>query len=361
MTYILFAVSLLLLSMYSWGFVDPNAPFFHITVLRTLVYQHRDISSVIYLGLLVLLFGWYLYIAKKKSIKHIMIYLGILIGVLAVSYPAFSNDIFNYIATARVTYAYHENPYIIMPIDIVNEPMLKFLQAANKTALYGPTWIAITAIPYLLGLGNLLITMYMMKAVAVAFYIGVTYLIWKFTKRPSAVVLFAFNPLVIIDTLVDAHNDVVMMFFALSAFYVLRRKQYVLASVLLLVSILVKGATLFVIPVFVYAVWSGIRENVRWENIWTLASYSMFVVFMLSPIREEMYSWYFIWVLSFVVLRKRFDVLTVVSLAFTFGLPLRFLPFVYTGEWGGVTPVVKKIVTFIPPVVAGLGYKYARR
>ena len=366
MTYIFFAITLFILSIYSWGFVDPNMPFVHVPVMHKLVFMEGALSSVIYVGLLLSLFGWFWYFwrraaTKQLSIRQLCIYLGILVGILFLSFPAFSNDIFNYIATAKVTYQYHENPYIVMPIDIPNEPMLHFLQAANKTALYGPTWILVTYVPYVLGGNNLLVTMYTFKFVAVFFYFALIWLIWRVTKRFTAVVFFAFNPLVIVDTLVDAHNDVVMMSLALAAFYVLQKKKYVWAVVLLCLSILVKGATLFLVPVFVYAWWKQHKKTFDWEYVWTIASYSMFAIFLLSPIREEIYSWYFIWVLTFVSLRKRWDIVTVVALAFTFGLPLRFLPFVYSRSWEGVTPLIKKIVTFVPPVISGLAYKYAHR
>ncbi len=366
MTYLLFAVTLFMLSVYSWGFVDPNMPFVHVPFLQKLVFDRGAVSSVIYVSLLLLVFAWYAYFwrkatAQQLSVRRFLVYLGILVGVLFFSFPAFSNDIFNYMATARVAFRYHENPYIVMPIDIPNEPMLHFLQAANKTALYGPTWILITWVPYVLGLGNLLGTMYLFKLVAVGFYLGLIGLIWKMTKRLPAVVFFAFNPLVIVDTLVDAHNDVVMMTLALLAFYALKRKRYVWGAVLLALSILVKGATLFLVPVFIYAWWMQNRKAIDWERIWTWASYSMFVIFLLSPLREEIYSWYFIWILTFVSLRKRSDIITAIALGFTFGLPLRFLPFVYYRSWEGITPLIKKIVTFLPPALSGLGYTYARR
>lgn len=361
MMYVLFLLNLIFTSVYTWGFVDANAPFIHAGPLYELVHTQRTLSGGMYAVMLASLSFWYGYlwhgvVRKTISMRQLCLYFGILIGVLFVSFPAFSNDIFNYIATAKVTYAYHENPYIVMPLDIPNEPMLRFLQAANKTALYGPTWILITSVPHVLGFGNLLVSMYAFKLTAVVFYVLLLFLIWSITRRITAVVFFGFNPLVVIDTLVDAHNDVVMMGFALGAFYALKRRWYVLATVCLAASILVKGATLFLIPVFLYAGWEQMRKAVDWERVWTIASFSMFAIFLLSPLREEIYSWYFIWPLAFLALRQTFDVISVVALGFTFGLPLRFFPFVLTREWTGMTPMIKKIVTVVPPVVAGLGY-----
>jgi hypothetical protein len=310
---------------------------------------------------LLVLFAWYGYFwrkaaAKQLTVHELCVYGGILIGVLFFSYPAFSNDIFNYIATAKVTNLYRENPYLVMPIDIPNEPMLKFLQAANKTALYGPTWIAMTVVPYVIGGGSLLATMYATKAIIAGLYLALSYLIWKFTRRITAVVLFAFNPLVILETVVSAHNDVAMMFLAVAGFYALKHKRYAVSFLCMLLSVFVKGATLFLIPVFVYTWVQQKNGKPEWERIWTLSAVSMFIIFLLSPIREEIYSWYFIWVFTFIALRDKFDLISYVGLGFTFGLPLRFFPFAYTGQWGGTAPVIKKIVTFFPPLVSAIVY-----
>ena len=360
MSYILFALTLLGISVYSWGYVDANMPFLHPFVLSGAA------NGLWYAGVVVILFAWYAFFWRgvcNKTIRarELVRYGGILIAALFLSFPAFSNDIFNYIATARVTYLYHENPYIVMPIDIPNEPMLHFLQAANKTALYGPTWILMTAAPHVLGFGNLLVTMYLFKLVAVFWYLVLLLIIWKLTKRLFAVFFFAFNPLVIIDTLIDAHNDVMMMALALLSFYTLKNKRFILSFILLFLSFFVKGATLFLLPVFCYAWWQQKHGSAPWQRVWWWAAVSMFVIFLLSPLREEIYSWYFIWVLSFVTLRETMDAATWVALGFTFGLPLRFLPFAATRSWVGETPVIKKLVTFVPPLIAGFGASVRER
>ncbi len=361
MTGVLIGIVAIFLTVYSWGFVEANVPLFHIEALRNVVYNHRPVSSMVYLCLFVSLFVLYLYVLQKSikktlSLRQFSMYLGIFTIILFFSFPAFSNDIFNYIATAKVTFLYRENPYVVMPIEITREPMLSFMHAANKTALYGPVWILLTGIPHVLGGGNLIFAMYAFKVLVLLFYFLMIRLIWRMTGKLTAVVFFAMNPLVIIDTLVSGHNDVVMMFFAVLSFWLLKQKRYVWALLFLGLSVLVKGATIMLLPIFFYVWWRERHSIVDWERIWTWSALSMFLIFLLSPLREEMYSWYFIWPLSFVALRKRSDILTALSLGFTFGLPLRFLPFVLYRDWGGITPIIKKVVTFVPPGIAGLWY-----
>jgi len=366
MMYLLFVVSVLLISIYSWGYVDVNAPFMRFGPLVSLVYHGDAINGVVYAVMLGILTFWYWYIFRGVRNKTIHIrgmlgYMGILVFVLLFSFPAFSNDIFNYIATARVSFLYRENPYLVMPIDIPNEPMLAFMHAANKIALYGPVWILATFVPYAAGFGNLLVTLFTFKLFVVVWYFVLGSAIWKLTRSLSAVAFFVFNPLVVIDTLIDAHNDVMMMALALYAFYALKNNRTVVAWLLLILSVFIKGATLFLIPVFVYTWWIKRGNAVRWENVWLWAAYSMFAVFLLSPLREEMYSWYFIWVLSFLALRNARDAVTAVAWGFSFGLPLRFLPFAVSRNWGGVTPMVKTLITAASPALVLFWYILVRK
>lgn len=280
-------------------------------------------------------------------------------SILFFSFPAFSNDIFNYIATAKVTYLYRENPYIVMPIEIANEPMLDFTHAANKIALYGPSWILLTAIPHFAGLGNLILTIFVFKAFIILFYLGLVWLIWQLSgKNTLSLAFFALNPLVVIETLVTAHNDVVMIFFALFSFYLLQRGKNLYSIFSILSSIFIKFATIFLLPIYTYTLFHTWKNNkIDWNKIWLWSAISMYVIFILSPLREEMYSWYFIWPLTFtaLLLKARLSIsykaLLYISLAFSFGLLFRFAPFVYTREWGGITPNVKMLVSFIPPLV----------
>ena len=355
----------IILTVYSWGFVDRNSPLQTLSFLYELVYEKRIFSGIVFSGMTILFFAVYLrllYLAQANKIKPASVFrLLILISVILVfSFPAFSNDIFNYIATAKVTYLYQENPYLVMPIEIPNESMLSFLHASNKVALYGPVWILLTGIPHLLGAGNLLLTLFAFKVFVMAFYWGLTWLIWKMTRNLRSVVLFAFNPLVLTNTLIDGHNDIVMMFLAVMSFYLLTKRRFGLAAVFLLSSILIKGATVFLVPVFLWVVWRR-TERIDWQRVWYLCALSLYAIFFLSPLREEMYSWYFIWPLAFVALRGSFDFLTLVSLAISLGLSFRFAPFAFTRNWGGRTPLIKNVVTIGPAVFTALWYAIRKK
>lgn len=365
---ILYGIILIVFTILSWGFVDANAPLPKITALHPVIYFKTLYPTAWYTFTVAILFGWYFWILQKVKrgqlvSKHVWHLVFVTVAILVWAYPALSNDIFNYIATAKVTFQYRENPYIIMPIDISGEPMLGFLHAANKVALYGPVWILMSAIPHYLGVGNLLVTMFMFKLFITAWYLILCYLIWIASGKKSwSLAFFALNPLVTLSTLGDAHNDVVMMALAMAAFLLVKRRQYAVGVSLFMSSIFIKGATIFLVPVFfwcLYTVWG--KRTPSWQRIWYWASVAMYVTFFLSPIREEMYAWYFIWPLTFLALLEKPTILHVASYGFSLGLMLRVIPFLYTRSWSGATPTVKKIVTFVPPAISTLIYGKTHR
>jgi hypothetical protein len=287
---------------------------------------------------------------KKINLRDIVILLGITAAILLISYPAMlSYDIFNYIATSKVLFFYHENPYIVMPIEFISDPLLGFTHAANKLALYGPIWILLTGIPYAFGFGNFIITLFTFKVFIMIFYFLTVFLIWKISKNIMSVILFSLNPLVVIETLVSSHNDIVMMFLVIFSFFLLMRKKISLGILFFVLSIFIKYATVFLIPIFIYIVWKLIGNKIiDWARVYFFSSLLMLVAFLLSPIREEIYPWYAIWFLIFVFLMPKKKILLGISIAFAFGLMFRYVPFMLLGFHTDPTPIIKTSVTFIP-------------
>lgn len=364
---VIYAALLASVTVFSWGFVDANMPIRTLPFLYDLVIHQRLLATMVYVVLQVLLFVWYatvLFLVHRKRIStsHIMVLIVITVALLFFSFPGFSYDLFNYIATAKVTYLYRENPWLVMPIEIGNEPMLQFLHASNKVALYGFSWILLTAIPHALSMNNLLLAVFTFKGLVLGFYAGLLLLIWKISKSTFSLVFFALNPLITVETLGSGHNDVVMMFFGLLAFTLLARKRILWSVIALGASIFVKYATVFLLPVYMYVFVLTLRgTSISWRRVWKWSAISMYIIFLLSPLREEVYAWYLIWPLTFVALIRDWSTLHVITLGFSFGLPFRLAAFLYFRNWGGMTPLIKKLVTFIPPVIAESVYAIQKK
>lgn len=358
LTISLYCGFLLLFTIFSYVFVDLNLTYLKV-FYSGFYFANRLLATIFYISSVVIFFIFYsvfiyLGVKKKINLKEILALLGMTALILFFSYPAMlSSDIFNYVATSKVLFFYHENPYLVMPIEFMGDPLLAFTHAANKFALYGPFWILLTGIPYLLGSGNFIITLFSFKLLNILFYLGTIFLIWKIFKNILSIILFALNPLVIIETLVSGHNDIAMVFLVLLSYFLLMRKKVFLGILFFILSILIKYATILLFPIFLYIIWKLVKNReIDWTKMYFFSTLLMLIAFLLSPIREEIYPWYAIWFLSFSFLQNK-KILAYISIAFSFGLLFRYIPFMLLGTYIGLAPLIKSIVTFLPPFLIG--------
>ncbi len=322
----------LLFVIFSYGFVDAGLK----STVASFVFSNRWVAGSLFFIFLTIYFGLYFWLLKNT--KHFSWKLLIITSlILSFSYSMVSYDVFNYMTTAKVAFTHGENPYIIMPIDIPNEPNLAFTRAANKVALYGPTWILMTAIPHAFSMGNAWMSMVSFKLFAVLWLWVMTYVLWRATKSVRSVIFFALNPLVLIEIAVSGHNDIVMMTFMMLALMAPRFRW-----ILFVLSASIKGATLALLPLMAR------RFSYRWA-FWIMLGVFVF----LAPIREELYPWYAIWFLPFASIlvseKRKFE--PGLAIALSMGLELRHIPYIVMGYYEGPGPMLRALLTIIP--VAG--------
>lgn len=353
----LYGILLFLFVIYSYGFIDQNLiylkPFY-----TGFAYTHRLYTSLIYLFCIVLFFIFYLLFIKLArrnilSSKDLKLLILIIITSTILSYPAMlSYDVFNYMTTAKVAFFYKENPYIVMPVEFIGEPFLEFTRAANKVALYGPFWIILTGIPFVVGIGNFFGMLIGLKIINILFYLLTVVMIWRLSRNLIAVTLFALNPLIIIETLISGHNDIVMIALGLLSFYLLFKKKIFFSIIILLLSILIKYATIFLLPVFLFTLQDLLRnKKINIEKTLFISGISMFFIFLLAPVREEIYPWYAIWMLSFLVFSYHKKILLYIIIAATCSLMLTYVPYMYVGMYSESVQLLKLATGVSVPVV----------
>jgi len=330
-------------------------------------YFNRPLSTGLYLAILFLIFGFYFLIllaVKRKWFNSKQIWTLILItaGILWFSYNAFSYDLFNYIFDARIVTFYRQNPYQHKALDYPDDPMLGFMHWTHRLYPYGPLWLVLTVPLSFLGFQKLVPMMILFKGLAVGGYLGASWFIFKILKdinpkeKLIGLVVFAFNPLVIIESLVSAHNDISMMALALAGFWFLVKKKYLPAWLTLGLSIGVKFATALLLPIFILVhLWRPWRKKINWDKV-ILGTLFLMVLAVLGAIkRDELKPWYLLYPLPFISLlpekRGSFvfaqDKLFWPMIGLSLGLLLHYAPFLYLGNWNPPVPVIKTKLTFI--------------
>lgn len=362
-----FLLPVLALFFYSFTQVDLSLTLSRASIFQTVEksFQHigyfnRPLSGVLFLLVIASLFLAYAYLLRralknKLQTKHLWAIIILTAGILAFSYNAFSYDFFNYIFDAKIITYYHLNPYLHKALDFPGDPMLSFMQWTHRTYPYGPIWLAITVPLSFIGHNIFLVTFFLFKFMSAGFYLGSSYLIWKTSERISPdyktfnLVLFALNPLTIIELLVSAHNDGAMIFFALLALYLFFSGKKLFALIFAIISSQIKIPTAAIIPLIGSGFFSQLRIDTQ-KFVWLCVGV-MTVALLYILTKIEMQPWYFLWILPFACLLKPNRYAISILLGFSLGLLLRYTPFIYSGDWNGLAPQVKGTVSLLVPLL----------
>ncbi len=329
------------LVLWSWVLTDPNFTLVkHAdwTVFREVMvsigYHDRILSSQIFVVLVAIITLSYVAIQVRPPRVTVgtVLFVGIVAGLL--SYPALSHDLFNYIFDARIFTHYGENPYLHKALDFPADPMVRFMHWTHRTYPYGPTFLLLTLVPSFLGFGKFAFTFFLFKLTNVLLYFVATYCLHETNKRSALV--FALSPLVIVEGLINSHNDFIALSFAIIGYYLVSKKNLVWGLTSLLFGGFVKYMTL---PTVLLAF--GIHHKrevnllgrkVGLETLKNMIVGALVAVLVLYVVANgEIHPWYF---LNLFVMIPFFPSIFVLLTPFFTGLLLGYYPYVLGGEWG---------------------------
>jgi len=312
-------------------------------------YYQRPLSTYLYFIIILFLYLFYfifLYLARIGKIRRIWILIIATTIILTFSYNAFSYDLFNYIFDAKIVTFYQQNPYLQKALDYAGDPMLSFMRWTHRAYPYGPTWLGLTIPLSFVGFNVFLPTLYLFKALIAASFLGTAYFLKKiidYSKIQNAwygISLFALNPLVLIESVVSAHNDIVMMFFTVLALYLLLTKRYIFSFTFLAVSIGIKFATILLLPVFIYiAIMQLKNKTIDFKRIFMIIFILMCLGVAIASLvsgankNPELQPWYFLMVLPFAALIAQKRIVVLLTICVSFGMLFSYIPFLLTGEW----------------------------
>lgn len=323
-------------------------------------YFNRPLSTVLFLGIIGGMFALYgitlnlirKNIIDRKLLWKIIIFVSV---ILFFSYNAFSYDLFNYIFDAKIVTHYGQNPYEHKALDYPGDPMLSFMHWTHRTYPYGPVWLLLTIPASFIGFGYFLLTFYLFKLLILLSYIGSAFFIRKIAARlgsdPEATVaVFALNPLVIIESLVSAHNDIIMAFFGLIAISFFFERKIIHSLVALVLSVAIKFATIFILP----ALLLDIIFKVNRETVIRAIVISMIAAMLIATGRTNFQPWYLLFVIPFAsLLANKFYVIIPIFVISIFAL-LQYVPFLYLGNWNPPVPSILNQIMIVSIIVSGV-------
>ena len=182
------------------------------------------LAFVIY-GLCALFIQRQTLIARDHKTLRLIWLVTIAAGFIYVFTPAMlSHDILAYAGFSRLVATYHANPYFVPILAYPHDPFYRLNYWAWSTFAYGPVWLAICSLlGFVMGpqpLGYVLaFRLFALAAHLLNIWLVITIL--RSSGQSSRVVtlgalLYAWNPLVLLESSLGGHNDVFMVTFLLA-------------------------------------------------------------------------------------------------------------------------------------------------
>jgi alpha-1,6-mannosyltransferase len=210
-------------------------------------------------------------------------------------FPISSTDLYDYVSRGRMSGIYGGNPLVQVPNDFPFDSYVQLAAWKKDPSAYGPLWEVISGLIGRFVGAHLWKDMLGYKALAFISYLLSTLTIASIlrtimpNRSLAGTLLFAWNPLILLDGIANAHNDMLMVAFILGAFWILSQASKdslphehdqsnlrnliygCLALVFLTLAILIKFIPILLIPIFLFYLISQIK-NLKRKTIYLILS-----------------------------------------------------------------------------------------
>lgn len=293
-----------------------------------------------------------------KAKEWVIPLLVVTVLILFAGHNAHSRDIYNYLFNAKMVTQYQADPHVQTALDFPDDPWIRFMHNVHTPAPYAYGWTWLSLVPFVLsGAGkSFLLTYLAMRAWMVlgwGVFLGAVW--WALgksdalrTRRWERWSLLAFHPLVLMEVLLNGHNDVWMMAPAAAAYGFLLWKprrfwQWGAIAGLLGLSVAVKFVTIVLVPIFVGHLilelapkilsrkWTLLAWIERLAHQWSADLAALALVVPLFTARsQQFHPWYAVWFLAWLpFVRSAWLRWSLLGLSLT--SQLRYLPWIQAG------------------------------
>lgn len=267
-------------------------------VLGFVVERHE---TLLLIGSYGAVFTLYLYIAHKSNDESglFWFYASIAIrGMLLFSIPNLSDDFYRFIWDGRLLASgYH--PFAEVPayyikhnlsIPGINEELFQKLNSPDYFTIYPPLaqfifWLSVKLSPHSIH-GSVVVMKLIILLSELGTLLVIKKLLFQFGLPASRVLLYALNPLVILELSGNIHLEAVLIFFLLLSLLLLIRERLIQSGVAMAMAICVKLIPLILLP--------SLLPRLGWKKAFVLyATISVVAAVLVLPLLDRSILWGF--------------------------------------------------------------------
>ncbi len=199
--------------------------------------------------------------------------------------PLLSQDAFSYIFYGKALAVHGKNPLVAVPASFPGDPVVQFIGWKHTVSVYGPLSNYISSLLVIISGKSVTSNVIAFKLLNFGFLFGSLFLLDDLAGRllgkrgRLALLIVAWNPLVIIHFSGSVHHDTIMIFLILLGLLLYRKEYPVLAICFIVLAVMVKAIALLVlVPVLVLF----LRENAKRTLSQYLAAIAVLVAVPLA-------------------------------------------------------------------------------
>lgn len=218
----------------------------------------------------------YLWQKNPPSLAWLLKLVGAISLILIFVFPFGASDLFFYLAQARTFAIHHLNPYFHTYGQLSGDAFYPFLRSnpwIDYTSSYGPLFNLLTGFLASFFRDNFVATIILFKSFLALFHIINTLIINKVCGRRWAW-LYALNPLILFEFIINSHNEVLLIFFTLLSFHFLWKRTPNLKNSLFSISFLTLAILTKFVPVILLPLWGLV-------SLWRLKDKKEKIVFVV--------------------------------------------------------------------------------
>ncbi len=234
-------------------------------------YVPRHEQATLFLALIVAFVAYLLAVKQSNQLSlPVILWLASLVRlVLFFGLPTLSDDFYRFIWDGRLLVS-GINPFSQLPSYYLSNPfpgyskeIFELLNSKEYFTIYPPISQLIFWISATLGNHQMIMEVFWMRLILALFDLGNVLLIYRIVKsfggKSKAAMLYALNPLIILELIGNLHYEGVMIFFVLCSVYFLKLGRDSLSSVGMSLGVAAKLIPLLFLPYFLKFEWKSIR------------------------------------------------------------------------------------------------------
>lgn len=262
-----------LLSLYGAGFAMLSAiswhrqSFFQIHI-ETFTEPQRTAVLYVFFGLLIVyaLIAHNIRHAQTFPLRKTMLLSMPFILLLVCTPPLLSTDTAIYVTKAKNFVQLQKSPYEASPIDPSWKNEIEPMPWAEIGSLYGPLFHIVTIPLGGLSSASASVSIFIYKISLIPLFLASIWLMNRLLKHLHApsyfLLLYALNPALLINGIMEGHNDMLVLFTLLALFYFLKDMRYTKSMFVLGASVAIKYIAIILLPIFLIE-----NRTLKWKRL----------------------------------------------------------------------------------------------